>query len=369
MKPFQKTGKIIAVSFIVVIIAALSVYFLPSLSRGNPSAIQAADRRQTENLPVLLPDVQKPFRILHIMSYHSPWKWTDDQFHGFQAALKDVPIEYKIIQMDTKRRSDEAWKLRITRRAKQVIKDWQPDLIYSGDDSAQASICQDYVNSDIPIVFGAVNADPADYGFTGSRNVTGILERMHYGATLKLLKKLDPRVQKVAILTDAGDMWPPMIERIKSQSSEFAGIEIVSYDMLLTFEEFKQKILDYQDTVNAVGFLGIFELKDENGQNVPMERIIEWLSENNRLPDFSFWKDRVDKGTLCAVTVSGYAQGYQAGLLARRILVDKVSPADIPVRATEKGIPVINLETAERINIRPRAEVLLTAEVIRTTKQ
>jgi hypothetical protein len=33
---------------------------------------------------------EKELKILHIMSYHSPWKWTDDQFNGFKAALKGV---------------------------------------------------------------------------------------------------------------------------------------------------------------------------------------------------------------------------------------------------------------------------------------
>ena len=95
-----------------------------------------------------------------------------------------------------------------------------------------------------------------------------------------------------------------------------------------------------------------------------MEEVLKWFQANNRLPDFSFWKDRVDKGTLCAVSVSGYAQGYQAGLLARSILMEEVSPAALPMQPTEKGIPVISLEAARRFGIRPDAEVLLTAEVV-----
>ena len=49
------------------------------------------------------------FKILHIMSYHSPWKWTDDQLNGFKEVLNDYDIEYKVFQMDTKNNSTDEW--------------------------------------------------------------------------------------------------------------------------------------------------------------------------------------------------------------------------------------------------------------------
>jgi len=39
----------------------------------------------------------EPIRILHVMSYHSPWRWTDGQFDGFKAGLGDVPAEYRVL--------------------------------------------------------------------------------------------------------------------------------------------------------------------------------------------------------------------------------------------------------------------------------
>ncbi|MDO9532713.1 MAG: hypothetical protein Q7O12_11380, partial [Deltaproteobacteria bacterium] len=48
---------------------------------------------------------QKHWKILHIMSYHSPWKWTDGQLEGFKAALRGLNIEYKVFQLDMKRKT------------------------------------------------------------------------------------------------------------------------------------------------------------------------------------------------------------------------------------------------------------------------
>ena len=80
--------------------------------------------------------------------------------------------------------------------------------------------------------------------------------------------------------------------------------------------------------------------------------------------DFSFWKDRIPYGTLCAVYVSGYEQGLAAGEMAREILVDGKSPADIPMEPTVKGEPVINLARAKALGIDIDSTTLLTAKVI-----
>src|SRR5574340_1178540 len=76
---------------------------------------------------------KKHWKILHVMSYHSPWKWTDGQFNGFKAALKDLDIEYQVFQMDTKRKSDAAWRAKVGREARQLIDSWKPDLVYTSD--------------------------------------------------------------------------------------------------------------------------------------------------------------------------------------------------------------------------------------------
>jgi len=304
----------------------------------------------------------RQFKILHVMSYHSPWEWTDNQFNGFQSALTGLNIQYHVMQMDAKRKSDELWKMQISKEICDAINVSKPDLVFAGDDVAQQYVTKNYVNSPIPIVFCAVNESPEKYGFAGAKNVTGVLEKIHYTATIHLLKKLVPGVKKAAILCDTGAMWPPMIEEMKQQHQK--EIEIVSFDIISTFDDFKQKVLAYQDSVDALGFLGVFEFVDENGKNVPMEDVLKWLQNNSRLPDFSFWEDRVLKGTLCSVTISAYEQGNQAGVYAREILVNGKSPSEIPMMHTEKGIPLINLAAAKRLNIKPEAELLLISKVI-----
>lgn len=346
------------------VIACVVIVFV--VSRQMPKASLAEPSVEKTN-PIQHEPAQqnKRYKILNLMSYHSPWKWTDDQFMGFKEFFSDVDVEYRVFQMDTKRQSSDQWKSSVAAQAKELIDKWRPDLVFASDDNVQSYVVKDYLNTDIPFVFSAVNADPSDYGFTNCRNVTGVLERMHFIQSVRLLKELVPSMRKIAIITDTGQMWISMMERMKKRESELPeDVEITDYYVIETFEDYKRTVKDCEGRVDALGMLGVFEFKDRDGANVPLEQVQRWTVENSNLPDFAFYKDRVDKGTLCAVTVSGLAQGQAAGRIARQILLEGRHPLNIPMKATEKGLPVVNLARAEKLNIRPKSSVLLTAEVV-----
>ena len=307
-----------------------------------------------------------PFRILHVMSYHTPWKWTEDQLQGFKDALSGLRVDYRVFEMDTKRHSTKAWKERTGAAARTIIEDWRPDLVYVSDDNAQQYVTRHYLNDDIPFVFSGVNEAPSKYGFDGAENITGVLEQEHAAQTLRLLKSLVPGVEKIAVIVDEGPTWPKVIERLRARVAEIDGLDVVSWNVIHSFEDYKSKVMDLQDKVDAIGNLGIFTYKDRRGNNVPYQDVLRWTADNSRLPDFSFWLDRVDHGTLCAVGVSGYQQGYVAGGIARRILVDGEKPSAIPMRPTVKGEPWVNLARLRRLGLPYRSTPLLSSRVVTT---
>ena len=310
----------------------------------------------------------KKWKILHIMSYHSPWKWTDDQFGGFQYALRGLDIEYKVFQMDTKRKSTLEWKEGIGKEARALIDTWKPDLVYTNDDNAQEYVSKYYVGKDIPFVFSGVNASPEKYGFVGSKNITGILEQEHFVESVRLLKRIMPDVTKIAVIIDEGPTWAGVVKRMETKFDQLPDIEFISWDIIKTFEEFKQKMKELQIRADAIALLGIFTFKDEKGDNVPYTEVLKWTAKNSKLPDFSFWKDRILYGTLCAVTVSGYEQGLAAGKIARGIIVEGKSPSNYPIKPTVKGEPVISLARAKKLGLKIKTGILLTVDVIEKFK-
>jgi ABC-type uncharacterized transport system substrate-binding protein len=314
--------------------------------------------------PATAAEQARPYKILYVMSYHSPWRWTDGQLQGFKEGMQGLAAEYKVFQMDTKRNSAQEAKERMGREARALIEQWKPDLVYTSDDDAQEYVARHYLNHAIPFVFSGVNKDPAAYGLAGTRNHSGVLEQEHFVESVQLLRKLSPGVKRIAVVFDDAAMWEPVRSRMQAAARMLPEVQLGPWDTIRTFEEFKRRVKDYHGMADAIALIGIFNFKDAQGRNVPYQDVLEWVAENSRLPDFGFWIDRVHYGTLCAVTVSEREQGLEAGRIARAILAEGRSPASIPMKPTVRGLPVISLARANRLGLRPTTGVLLSAEVI-----
>lgn len=307
--------------------------------------------------------VNEPLRILHVMSYHQQWQWNINQFKGFKDGLGHLPVEYKVVALDTKRTSDPNKIQEKVNEAHQIIKEWQPDLLYSNDDNAQKYLAKDYAHSDLPIVFSAVNRSPSEYNFVGAKNVTGVMEYEHFIPSVNLLKSLTGDIRNIAVIIDKDPTWIGVKARMQQAVKELNNLQISEWILVESYTDFQQQMLALQNKVDAVALLGIFNLKDKNGQFVDYKEVLKWTAIHSKLPDFSFWESRVDAGTLCAVSVSGYEQGLLAGQMARRILFDKVSPSDIEIQASQKGEPMISLPRAKALSIEVDVQTLLNNTV------
>lgn len=310
------------------------------------------------------PGVDRPLRILHIMSFDSPWRWTDGQLAGFKEGLGDVQAEYQIFQMDIKHNNSVEAKEQKGAEARALIEHWRPDLVYTSDDAALSYVARHYAGQSLPFVFSGVNQALADHGVAGAPNVTGVLEQEHFQASVKLLQAIAPNVRRLAVITDEGAHWGPVIERIRQAMPQLADTRLVAVDRVPSFAAFQQKVKAYDGMADGVVYLGIFGLSDGADSNVPYQQVQRWVVENSRLPEISFWIDRVAHGVLASVTVSERQQGLAAGRLARAILVDGRSPAQLPVKPTVIGHPAISLARARQLNINVSSSLLLSSEVV-----
>jgi ABC-type uncharacterized transport system substrate-binding protein len=309
---------------------------------------------------------QRAPRILHVMSYHAPWRWTEGQLQGFRHGL-GVPAEVRVFQMDAKKLSTAEQKEAKGREARALIEQWKPDLVYTSDDEAQQYVASHYVGTALPIVFSGVNKPPRTYGFEGAPNVAGVLEHEHSVESVKLLRAMAPNARRFVAVFDDAPLWPSVQERMKRRmAAELPEVEFVAWDTITTFEEYKRKVAQYQTSADAIALIGVFNFKDEHGRNVPYQDVMKWTAENSRLPDFGYWIDRVHYGTLAAVTVSEREQGIAAGRIARGILVDGRKPSSFPMEPTLKGLPVISLARAQSLGLNVKSGLLLSAEVIQT---
>lgn len=306
----------------------------------------------------------KTFKILQINSYSSDWIWIKNQHDGFLQGLGNVQAEFRTVDLDSKNKDSIQINAMALEATKQ-IENWHPDLLFVTDDFAQSAVTSNCLNGETPIVFSAVNKDPAAYGFDTAKNVAGVLELEHFIPTITLLKEIVKKnTLRLAIVIDDDPTWNGVVKRIKSEIVSDTSVKIVSLLQPKTFIEFKNSITEIQEKVDAVGMLGVFRFIAADGKFVDYETVLRWTAENSRLPDFSFWDTRVERGTLCAVTVSGVEQGRIAGSMAREILVNKKEPSGIQFQSSKKGHPMISLARARKLGITINTKILLNAQVL-----
>lgn len=262
-------------------------------------------------------------RLLHVMSFESPWRWTDGQLAGFRQGLDMPQAQWQVFQMDVKRHRSPAEKAARGRLAREAVEAFRPDLLYLSDDDAVAEVAVPYAGSRMPIVFSGVNRTLLEHGLEGAPNITGVLEREHVAESLRLLRAVVPGARRLAMVSDPSPYWDAWIGH------------------------------------------SVFALPRADGTAVPFPDLARWVVQHTRLPDISFWIDRVHHGTLLSVTVSEHEQGLAAGRLASAILRDGRSPASLPVRPTSHGRPAVNLARARQLGIGVRSTQLLASEVVR----
>jgi ABC-type sugar transport system substrate-binding protein len=111
-------------------------------------------------------------KVLIVHSYHAEYDWCQGVNEGIEKILKLAGVETRIFYMDTKRNSIQEWKEKSGQAAEAEMNAYDPDVVITVDDDAQAFFAKKHVNDDKrQIVFCGVNAEPEKYGFP-AKNVT-----------------------------------------------------------------------------------------------------------------------------------------------------------------------------------------------------
>ncbi|MCK5434247.1 MAG: hypothetical protein KAI42_03050 [Dehalococcoidales bacterium] len=299
-------------------------------------------------------------KVLLIFSYHPEHPWVVEETRGAEDILEERGVETEKFYLDTKRNTSAEWKEEVAEEAMRKIDDFKPDLVIVFDDNACELVAKEYIGESLPFVFCGMNGEPEDYGFP-AQNITGVIERHHLEATIELLRRLVPDVEKLAIMSDNSPTSQAFITRVRNI---IPPVEISEFYTTNDFDAWKAEVNRLQTNVDAIGIYVYHTIKENSEeQSLPPEDVLGWTLENSELPGFAFSDFTVRDGVLCGVTVSGYEQGMTAAEIAIRILNGE-TPADIPIKCPEEGIPMINEIRAEELNIEIPADVLEEVEIL-----
>ena len=317
-------------------------------------------------------------RLIVVDSYHREYLWSQYTHEGFCEAMlklgyfdnKDQIAEYtkndfvvssrvviKKLWMDSKRKNSKEEKAETTSKLTKIIQDFKPELIFLGEDNAADYIGNQYLDLEIPIVFWGVNNTPVKYGLVDSadkpgHNVTGVYQTTYYTESLAFLKKIVPSVKTFAVLSDnttTGRIFTKSIKHLARKG--LLPLKLIETVSTNSFEDWKKKAIELQNTVDAFFVAQYAGLKDKSGKSVADKETAAWYVTHIKIPEAAGFKHRVVDGMLCAADDSGYNQGHEAVVIAHDILDRGANPATYPPRAPKRGPLMVNKQRAKMLGI------------------
>ncbi|MEI7475501.1 MAG: ABC transporter substrate binding protein [bacterium] len=301
------------------------------------------------------------YNVLYVASYHETFSWSKDIESGILSAFKDknMPIHFKSIYMDTKRKSSKKQILSSAQIVKSYILKHNPDIIIISDENALLYVALPMQNTKYNFVFCGVNGEPETYGLPKS-NITGVLERHRFDDASRVLRLIDNNIHKIAVISDESETSSIMIKQLKEAKLH---VNITEIHQSNSFDEWKNLIKSYQNKVDAIMVILYFTVKDNNGNHINEKDMINMLTSNSDLPEIGLWPFFVDDGGLTAVALKGNSQGYNAAVMAIGILKGR-KPTSFKIKPTQDGVIYINAKRAVQLKLNIPPELLDSSKVI-----
>lgn len=311
-------------------------------------------------------------RVLVLHSYHADYVWLKDVNKGLLSGFAEErfdPEKNIIIEnfyMDTKRKTSEKWQAEIAAKAIAKIRSWNPDVVIATDDNAQKNVVSKMKDSGVNFVFLGVNANPLAYNYIDSvenpgGTISGSIERARFEQTVRTLRRLVPGAKKIAIVSDNSTTGELVVGRVLNMAREL-DVEIVSSRKIGKFSEWKNYVQTVQDYADALLVVVYFTLKDEQGNPVSGDEVLNWTINNSNLPDIGFWSWAIEGGLLCSEAISGYQQGFYAATVASYVLQGQ-APGDFPVDKPQRGEVCVNAARAKMLGIEIPADLERVATI------
>jgi ABC-type uncharacterized transport system substrate-binding protein len=236
----------------------------------------------------------------------------------------------------------------------------QTDIILVSGSQNVATLQQ--TSRTVPIVFVGV-VDPVSAGFVESftrpaGNITGFTP-FEYGFSakwLELLKQIDPRVTRAAVMRDHGNPAGIGLMAAMQSVAPSLGVELSPIGVH-DASEIERAIASFARGPNG-GLIATL-----NGFTIRHRVLIITLAARHGLPAVHPTRDFAAAGGLVSYGPDTIDQFRSAAGYVDRILKGE-KPADLPVQAPTKYELVINLKTAKTLGIEVPTSVLARADEV-----
>jgi putative tryptophan/tyrosine transport system substrate-binding protein len=233
------------------------------------------------------------------------------------------------------------------------------DLIVAFED--QCVRAAKAATSTIPIVF-AHTSDPVEAGFIQSYsrpggNITGPITNITLtGKRLEILKRMDPQLRRVLVLTDHHDPSSHAWAEAARKTAAGLGIEIVERNTP-TAVELERAFAELNPGEVSGVIVGSMHLITN------LTTPILSMAERARVPVAAHNKNWVKAGALLSYGPDLVAAGPIAAQYIEKIF-NGAKPSELPAEEVSKVILVINVKTAQRLGLSISPDILVQADEV-----
>ena len=258
---------------------------------------------------------------------------------GFEDELKAQGVETEIIYKNAQGDTGAAGIIAQKFAADKV------DLIF-GIATISAQTAKQATDT-IPVLFSAVT-DPVHSQLVNSMenvggNVTGTTDASPMDKQLALFKQLDSNIKKVGIIYNTSESNSEIQVAQAKEIVKPLGMEIVTVGV--------NNINDIPQAVNSLSSKAdaLYVITDNIVASAA--GLIAKSAAERKMLTIAAEEGPVKSGLLMTDGLSYYELGKQTGIMAKKILVDKVNPKDMPVESLQNTTKIVNENTMKKLKL------------------
>ena len=258
---------------------------------------------------------------------------------GFEDELKAQGVETEIIYKNAQGDTGAAGIIAQKFAADKV------DLIF-GIATISAQTAKQATDT-IPVLFSAVT-DPVHSQLVNSMenvggNVTGTTDASPMDKQLALFKQLDSSIEKVGIIYNTSESNSEIQVAQAKEIVKPLGMEIVTVGV--------NNINDIPQAVNSLSSKAdaLYVITDNIVASAA--GLIAKSAAERKMLTIAAEEGPVKSGLLMTDGLSYYELGKQTGIMAKKILVDKVNPKDMPVESLQNTTKIVNENTMKKLKL------------------
>ena len=288
--------------------------------------------------------------VLHSAAQQSLWATQMDA--GMRKALqrnrRPVSVEWMYMGVNSPaiRNTREA-----TAEAQRAISRTDPDVVIAVDDEANALVARNYVGREKPrILYVSIDRPPADYGYLGAPNVSGIADTLPWAAVRDALTDVFGGRPSIAVLGVDNESGRAELDQLRA--FDWGPVTVGRTDLVTTAPAWRDAV-GRATGADALLVLQTQALPDGQGGVTGADELSRWTQDNSGPLPIGTEVDFVTEGGALSFSPPPENYGEQAIDLALDWLDARRTPGPPPPVASS------HFEVAMRPDVLARRGVVL----------